>query len=1598
MNKTLLKYLKRLCKTLGYSLLVLSIIIAIAIWMVSTEKYQNILVQKATKYLSKKLHTKVSVAHVQLTFFNHFEIQGVYAEDEKKDTLASIDKIELRTSELLSNFWNGETAVLKHVSVENVVVNLLRAKDTSRWNYDFISEAFASKKSTDSSLTTTQKTEIKKNSTDPTFDIKEIHAKHIRFVMNDAWRGEDMRFAFEDIDLLFDQLNLNKKEIIIKEFLIDGANILVREYERGKPKDNSPDDTTDWGTPFNPDQFALSIAKVHLSNSTFAYDDGNRIPSPHEFDENHLGISNLTIDLKNTHVIKDTIFSDIENFSATERCGFAIEHLSAKAKVSQVQSQLSHLQLKTKQSFITDFYEMNYKNFHSFNDYISKVSMNANLSKSTISSIDIGYFANILNEYPIAIQVNGKANGTVDHLNVTNLVLETGNTYFAGEGTVHGLPDMDNTIFTIQSNQLTTSGTELNHLIPQTKVDALDWKELKKIQFKGSYIGHYDNFIAKGNLNTTLGMADIDLHMNFQKDIPSYSGNLTTNNFNIGVLLKQKTLGAISMNGKIDGSGFDLNHLNAKVNASVSEIQVDQVKYKDMTIDGVVANRKFDGIFVSLDSNLHLNFAGKLDLSGEQPVYNFNARFLSFNLQKMGITKDPLIGTGYATLNFTGDDIDNFTGTALLKNLTLSNAKTSIAIPSMLLESYKKNKIKTLHLTSSIADATLQGNFNISELPTSIQLYLSHYLPQYINLPTHYKEEEFTFDANIKNIDSLLKTMLPDLSGFAGTTVNGSLNTSQQKFSIDLGVPQFGYKDFIFNNLLVIGAGDFKSFEMNATSGNLQYNTDVVIPSFQINTSMANDTATLTINTQSINNLLGDASINCKASAANSNLYVQVLPSSISVKEDKWQIASNYDLVLGSKIKVQDLLVESGAQRININTLNGATDDIAASLQDIDLESFSNYANLTNSLYYGRINGEIQVSDFKQNPIVHANIYSTNPVRLNQDTIGMVKLMMDYNIDKNIWTIDKSTSVERNNSNASIAGQINVHDSTINLQTNLKDIKIDFLNQFLSDYLQQINGYASGNVNIKGKLSEPNIIGSVDVADVSLKVIFLGATYKFDQAKFHFNNHLIEMDNINFYDERGKDFGGVLKGKIMHNNFSDFNLNFTADADNILCLKTSEYENDLFYGYIPAKMNAKLNGPLDDIILDIHAKPLKGSTFYLPINSTGDASSYDFVRFINIGRNQNDEMVKRKKSYYVKLNMNIEATPNIETNIILDNNTGEKIIAKGNGDINLNVDLGNSINMFGNYVITEGKYLFNFRSLLAKEFIIDQGSQIKWSGDALAANLNMTAVYKVPKKIALYPLVSANKDITGRDLEEAKKEYATYVYLFLKESLAQPKITFDITQPDNKSVGTPAYTKLEQIKNDEKELVSQAGMLLLLGEFYSTVGINNTAYNNASISTVSDMLSSTISSELNSIIQQKLGLKNINVNVGYQNKIDEQNNALNKNQISLNVSAELFKGRVIIDVGSGVNVGKDNTGVTTSKYNIGGDFKAQLLLSEDGRVRASAFRTSNYDATESTNFTKGGVGLSYRKVFNSFADFFSNKKKKNNNIPITDTTLFKHES
>ncbi|MBP6625775.1 MAG: translocation/assembly module TamB domain-containing protein, partial [Chitinophagaceae bacterium] len=840
--------------------------------------------------------------------------------------------------------------------------------------------------------------------------------------------------------------------------------------------------------------------------------------------------------------------------------------------------------------------------------------------------------------------LSGKMDGTVDNMKGEGLNIVASKSSFKGNAEVIGLPDIDNTTFNIQTDQLLTSGNDLNKLIPQTKVDGIDWKKLERINYKGQYTGSIDNFNAKGYLATTLGNADLNLHMDFRPKIATYKGTIDAAQFDIGKLIKQSTLGKVSIRGDLEGKGFDLNSLDAKVNAVVSSFDLDGKNYKDITINGLVSRKMFDGIFVSQDPKLALNFKGKLDLSGKQPSYNFTSRFIKLDLQSIGLTKEPMIGSGYATLNFTGDNIDNFLGSADLKNVMLESKQRTIYVDRILLESNLMQGEKILTLKSSLADANLKGKFNISLLADAFQLYLSYYLPQYIKKPAKFADQAFVFDAQIKEVDSIVHLFMPDLHGISQTVLNGKLNTQTQSFALDASFPKIGYQQIFVDSMFIVGAGDFSSFDLNTTSKALSYKDEVIIPSFQINTVMANDTASLTINTQSINSILGDATLSCRATASNSNLYVKVLPSAILLNDIAWNFSSNGDLIFGKRIYVKDFLIETGPQRIAINTQNEATDDLVFTLENIDLENISSMIDKTGPSYIGHVNGQARLRDFVNHPVLEADIYTNDYLRVNQDTVGLVKAKIKYDIESKVLWVDKQTSIQRDQNTGFIEGTINAKDSSIHLNTEINDLSIGFVNQFLSEYIQNIKGSASGKVSINGALANPEIRGRIDLKQASLKVLFLGTSYFIDEAKFNFNNQRIEMNDLVLKDERNGNYSGLVKGYISHNNFSDFFLNFSVSSDDLLCLNTVEYDNELFYGYVPAKIKAKVSGELNDVFVDITAKPLKGSTFHLPINSTGDASSYDYIRFAEIGRAQNELDKKNKKPTYLNLNMNIEAT------------------------------------------------------------------------------------------------------------------------------------------------------------------------------------------------------------------------------------------------------------------------------------------------------------------------------------------------------------------
>ena len=131
-------FLRKAIKISFRVLLSIFLLLVLAWGFLQTDWGQNWLVSQVTKRLSKDIKTRISIAHVDIDFFNRMNLEGVLLEDQKKDTLLAAGIVQVRITDW---FFLKDTAELKYIGLENAVIKLQRTD--SVWNYSFLEDYFA---------------------------------------------------------------------------------------------------------------------------------------------------------------------------------------------------------------------------------------------------------------------------------------------------------------------------------------------------------------------------------------------------------------------------------------------------------------------------------------------------------------------------------------------------------------------------------------------------------------------------------------------------------------------------------------------------------------------------------------------------------------------------------------------------------------------------------------------------------------------------------------------------------------------------------------------------------------------------------------------------------------------------------------------------------------------------------------------------------------------------------------------------------------------------------------------------------------------------------------------------------------------------------------------------------------------------------------------------------------------------------------------------------------------------------------------------------------------------------------------------------------
>ncbi|HEY1112516.1 MAG TPA: translocation/assembly module TamB domain-containing protein [Chitinophagaceae bacterium] len=1562
---------------------------------------QNWLATKVTAKLSRDLRNRISIKHLEVGFFNKMNLEGVLVEDRKRDTLLYAGLVQVRITDW---FFLKNKAELKYIGLQDAIINFNRRD--SVWNYQFLQDYFAS-----------PSTGQKKQS-GIEFDLKRVVMNNVAFRQKDAWVGLDRFIRVDALDLDSRELSITNKTInisnldlvgpVFQEFSYTG----LRPKKPAKPKPEHPDGAQAW----NPENWKVLINSLTIKNGRFKLDQKTLTPSWAHFDGQHLDFSQIGANIKNFRLTGDTLTARVD-LTTRERSGLYVRQLRADYRLHPQLMEFDDLLLKTNRSSLNDYFAMQFEDMSAMSNFIHEVNMHATFHNSTLASDDIAFFAPDVKNWNKVFVIDGKIRGKVDALAGDNVTVRAGrNTALSGDFNIVGLPNVNETYINVEASELRTNYADAVTFVPALrKVTTPNLRKLQYIRFTGTYTGFINDFVTYGTVETALGTLTSDLNMKLPKNgEPVYSGSISTNNFRLGQFINNSQLGDIAFDGDVKGRGFHWNTLDMQIDGTVRRIRYGNYTYQNITANGRLNRRTFDGDFVIKDPNADLSLSGLITFSGPQPAFDVEADIVKANLQALQLTKEDLSLSGQFNLNLKGSNLSNILGTARISNATLLQGGRRLSFDSLNVYSSVVNGVRTFRASSNEFDATIRGQFDLATLPDAFTLFLSRYYPSYIRPPRrHLPNQAFTFDITTGMVEDYIRLVERRLSGFNNSHISGSLNVANSSLELDANVPAFAFANYSFSDVEVKGNGNFERLLLNGQVNNAVVSDSLVFPQTTFSIEAQNDVSNINIQTTA-NQTINKADISAQVRTFSNGATVLFNPSSFVLNGKTWSIEQGGELDFRKNTVVQgSLVLRESNQEIRVSTHPsdiGSWNDLNISLVNLNIGDLSPLF-VKKERIEGVLTGQITVEDPQSRFNVIANNLRLDQLRVDNDSIGSVQASLFYNNNTGLLTgngsnIDPESQI-RFDLALDFKDTANLHRDRISVIPVNYPVKI--LERFIGTLFSDLQGYVTGRLDILGEGTNRDYVGKGRLRDAGLKVNFTQVFYRIDDTDITLTENSIDFGTAKLRDREGNT--ATLRGSISHNSFQDMVFDIVAEVDSkpMELLNTNFNDNQMFYGRAKGTGSFVLIGPQYDMNMYIEARASETDSSFitLPPSRSRETGAADFMVERKYGREMTREEYRGSTSN-MTYEVNLTANPMVLVEVVLDELTGDIIRGRGVGNLRLRAGTSEPLSIRGRYDIQEGNYLFTFRSFFKKPFELQTTSNnfIEWTGDPYDARINIDAVYRA-ENVSFAPLVSSMSltQINPRLRGDVN------VVAMLQGELFRPAISFRLEFPESNAVqASPEFAfALQQIEKNTAEINKQVTNLVIFNSFapYEGSSPGYSPFSEFAYNTISGLFFGEVNKRLNQLLSKILRNNDLSFNftgsLYNRNFINPDNKGFqvpNQGNLNFSVGAPLLNERVEVTFGGTFDVPIESD--INERVRLFPDVNVEIKLNQSGTIRATFFYTAAPDflSVGSDISQRAGAKVSYRKEFDSLTEvFFGRQKGKLKDsiatravIPPTDST------
>lgn len=1383
-----------------------------------------------------------------------------------------------------------------------------------------------------------------------------------------------------DLHLGLKTINIEKNRVYFSKIRIDDLKFYLQKYEEEEKlniqflidyfSSESEEPSAKWDIRFD---------EVELLNAAFKLRNHHAQSTSIGVDYKDLDVRSINLLIDDIRIDVDTIYGNIARLNCREDRGFFLKQFAGKAKVSPTELQVKDLEIHTATTDLFADLHYTYKEWADYKKFIENVNMDYVIRKSVINMNDVAFFAPALNGLKEKLTISGHVYGSIASLNGRDLNIWYGNsTNLQGDVDMDGLPNMNETFLHFNLKRLVSNYKDLTS-IPLPPFE--DGKKLSMpaniarlgtLNFKGSFTGFVNDFVAYGRLQTDIGQlrTDISLKQNDQTGILAYDGSLKSIEFNIGKFLDTDKLGRVTLDAKVTGQGLSKEDINAKLVGQIQSAKLVGYEYKNIIVNGTFAKSKFDGELSIADENVDLIFLGAFDLSQKLPEFNFHSDIKHANLYELNLLRKRENATvsGVLDVNFKGDDIDNILGDISIANARYKQkGEKEYVVPSFNLTVNEDSLYKNLRLRSAVLDADFSGIFNFRNIPKAVNNLLQKHLPSYASEFNYLKPDEgleFDFDIELKKTEILSYFLAPKLSISDSSRFQGNYSSSKNEVYLRGQLSEAAYGGTILENVQIEAENPGSEFQLGVYSDKVNFSDSLYLANLEVRTFTFNDSLGLVVKWDNKTRIKNEAFIQGVASfPKDKQVRFHLKPSQLTVADLEWTLdPNNLVTVDTSTFEFTEFAFVNDRQSISLDGLISKDPKAALNiaLRNFDLENFNLITSRSGITLDGDVSGVAQVSG------LYAKPFFTN--QLHVDSLILNDVMIGSGEINNTW-IPATRSIQifallerKDKTSLSVIGEFlpgSDRKQNFNVKATVDQIPLSIFDPFVNKVMSDLKGIAKADLSVKGTTKEPILNGFVVLKDADLLFNYLNTRYRISDTVtvkkdgFYFNNLLVN-------DERDKE--GRINGWVKHTNFKNFHFDANLVVDNFLALNTNSAMNSLYYGKGYGTGVVKFSGFPKDMHLEVAMRTDRGTRFHIPLFGAKNVNESDFITFVK-PKGQEDE-VAFEKGYEVDfknltMDLDIEVTPDAEIQLIFDPKVGDIIKGKGTGDIEMLLDKTGTFKMFGDYYINKGEYLFTLQNIINKKFLIQQGGTINWSGSPYEALVNIDAIYGV--RTSLYDLMYP--DTSNQNY---KRRIQVDCLLKLTDNLLNPNISFDIDLP-NSDEGTKTDVRNKIGVGNEQEMNRQVFGLLVLNRFFPTEDQNQALQQAGGFfsSSSAEMVSNQLSNWLSKISND------FDVGLNYR-----PGDEITSDELELALSTQLFNNRIIVDG----NVGVANT---SSSSNIVGDVNIEYKITEDGRFRVRAFNKSNDFNSINANapFTQG-VGLSYQKDFDRLGDLFRRRNKK----------------